>query len=126
MSSIEKEILQLEEHLCEAELGPDPEFFQTHLDDDMVLMADGKLCSPKPMIVENHKPGKGQKFDKVEMSEMKIRDQGGAAIVTCKGEYEGPAGKFGMEFMRVWVKKPEGWKVVAGAMNMLHNTTGKT
>ncbi len=124
MSAVEIEIAELEEHLRQADLGPDPEFFRTYLDDRMVLMSDGDICSPKAHIVESHQPGKGQKFDRVEMTDMKILEQGNGAVVTCIGNYEGPAGKFGMNFLRVWVKKPEGWKIVAGAMSQLNNDKG--
>lgn len=121
MNSLKTEIAELEEKLRQAELAPDAEFFRNHLDDDMVIMSDGELCSksPKPFIVEAHEPGKAQKFKSVQMSDMKIHEHGNTAIVTCIGEFETPERKFKMEFMRVWAKKSEGWKVVAGAMTTL-------
>lgn len=121
MVTVEKEIADLEERLRQADLKPDPEFFQSHLDDQMVLMVDGDICShsPKAYIVDKHQPGKAQKFDRVEVSELKILDQGGTAIVTGFGSYEGPDGKFAVNFMRVWVKKAEGWRIVAGSMTHL-------
>jgi ketosteroid isomerase-like protein len=117
-SSVKSEIAALEEALRQAELGPDPNFFATHVDDEMIFVAGGQAAQPKAMIVEAHTPGtgKGQKFTRVEMSEMRIIDQGTAAVVTCKGEFEGPNGTQMLKFMRVWVKKPEGWRIVAGAM----------
>src|SRR6185369_5663025 len=92
MSSVQKEIEELEEQLRQAELGPDPEFFQTHIDDYMIFVAESKAARPKAMIVEAHRPGKGQKFTRVEMSEMTILDHGSTAVVTCTGTYEGPNG----------------------------------
>ncbi len=120
-STVESEILELEERLRLADLTPDPDFFQTYLDDQMVLMADGDICSysPKSFIVDRHRPGKAQKFDRIKITEMKILIQGETAIVTCVGNFEGPGGNFGMTFMRVWVKKADGWRVVAGAMSQL-------
>ena len=117
-STVKSEIEALEEALRQAELGPDPRFFATHLDDQMIFVADGQAAQPKAMIVQAHTPdsGKGQKFTRVEMSEMRIIDQGNAAVVTCKGEFDGPNGTQVLRFMRVWVKKPEGWRIVAGAM----------
>jgi len=124
MSSIESEILELEERLRQADLAPDPTFFQNYFDDQLVLMADGDICShsPKAYIVDRHKPERALKFDRVEIADMKILEQGNTAIVTGFGQYAGPAGNFSCNFMRVWVKKPEGWKVVAGAITHLDET----
>jgi ketosteroid isomerase-like protein len=121
MSTVENEIAELEERLRQADLRPDPAFFQNHLDDQMVLMVDGDICShsPKAYIVDRHQPGKAQKFDRVEISERKILDQGDTAIVTGFGSYEGPDGRSAMNFMRIWVKKSDGWKIVAGSMTHL-------
>lgn len=87
-----KEILELEEKLKQAELVPDPDFFQEHLDENMILIFDQKACSPKAHIVDAHRPEKGNKFTRVEMSDMKIVDHGNTAVVTCEGTYEGPNG----------------------------------
>ena len=116
MTSVESEIASLEERLRQAELGPDPDFFEKHIDDNMVFISDGKASRPKSQIVEAHRPGKGQKFTRVEMSDMKIVDQGVAAVVTCKGTYEGPNGTHLLNFMRVWIKDGDSWKIVAGSM----------
>lgn len=119
MSSVEKEIAELEELLRQADLKPNPNFFQTYLDDQMVLMVDGDICSPKAFIVDKHQPNKAQKFDRVEVTDMKILEQGDTAIVTGYGNYEGPDGRLAMNFMRIWVKKEDGWKIVAGSMTHL-------
>jgi hypothetical protein len=116
MISVQTEIESLEERLKQAELGPDPEFFEKHIDDDMVFVVNGQTSKPKTLIVEAHRPGKGQKFTRVEMSDMTIIDQGSAAVVTCQGTYEGPEGTHVLKFMRVWCKKPDGWKIIAGSM----------
>ena len=114
MSSTKREIEQLEEELMQAELGPEPEFFEKYIDEDMIFVAGGEASKPKRMIVEAH--GKGPKFTRVEMSDMTIIDQGNAAVVTCQGFFEGPQGSHTLKFMRVWAKKEDGWRIVAGAM----------
>ncbi len=121
MSSVENEIAELEELLRLADLRPDPGFFQRHLDDQMVLMVDGDIWShsPKAYIVDRHQPGKAQKFDRVEIMERKILDQGGTAIVTGFAKYEGPDGMLAMNFMGIWARKPDGWKIVAGSLTHL-------
>jgi len=84
--------------------------------DNMVFVAGGQASKPNRQIVEAHRPGKGEKFTSVEMTEMTIIDQGAAAVVTCQGTYEGPGGTHVLKFMRVWCKKPDGWKIIAGSM----------
>ena len=110
MSHTTEEIMQLEEQLRLAELKPDPDFFARVLDDDALL--DGQKM--KPMVVEAHRPDKGQKFTRVEMSDFNIVDHGNAAVLTCKGTYETAKGLFTMSFMRVWLKTAQGWKIIAG------------
>ncbi|HNB23215.1 MAG TPA: nuclear transport factor 2 family protein [Candidatus Melainabacteria bacterium] len=121
MSNVEYEIAELEEQLRQADLKPNQNFFQNHLDDQMVLMVDGDICShsPKAYIVDKHHPAKAQRFDRVEITEMKILEQGDTAVVTGFANYEGPDGRFSMNFMRIWVKKEDGWKIVAGSMTHL-------
>jgi len=116
MISVKSEIESLEEQLKQAELGPDPEFFEKHIDDEMVFVSEGQASRPKQQIIEMHRPGKGEKFDRVEMSNMMIVEHGATAVVTCQGIYEGPGGTHVLKFMRVWAKKSDGWKIIAGSM----------
>ena len=102
MSTVETAIAQLEERLHLAELGPDPKFFDEALDENVVLIAeDGQLVS-KSKVVDAHRPGKAPKFTRVEMSDMKIIDHGTAAVVTCRGIYEGSQASVTLKFLRVW------------------------
>lgn len=112
MSTIE-EIRALEERLRQAELGPDASFFEAHLADDAIL--DGLRAKAK--VVAAHQPGGPAKFTKVEMSDFDIIDHGDAAVVLCKGYYEGPKGAFTLKFMRVWVKRGSRWQIVAGTVS---------
>jgi len=104
------EIKKLEEALRQAELGPDPRFFEEYLADDAIL--DGQRMKSK--IVEAHRPGKGPKFTKVEMSDFNIVDHGNAAVVMSKGTYEGPQWTGTLKFMRVWLKQGDQWRIIAG------------
>ena len=107
------EIMQLEERLRQAELGPDPAFFEEYLADDVVL--DGQQLKEK--VVEAHRPGsgKGQKFTKVEMSDFKLVEHGPAVVLTCQGYYEGPQFTGTLKFMRVWLKEDGLWRIIAGS-----------
>lgn len=119
LKTVQTEITELEEQLRQADLNPDSDVFANLLDDRFVMMVDGKICSPKQHIVEMHKPVNAQKFESIKIEEMKIVEQGDTAIVTCVGHFEGEKGNFSMNFMRVWLKKAEGWKIIAGAMTHL-------
>jgi hypothetical protein len=105
------EVKELEEGLRLAELAPDPDFFEDALADDAVL--DGQ--PDKKKVVEAHRPGQGNKFTKVEMSDFIYRDHGSAVVVTCQGTYEGPQWSGTLKFMRVWVKRGFRWQIVAGS-----------
>jgi hypothetical protein len=117
VSTVQTEIAALEESLRLAELGPDPKFFEEVLDDNLVIVSEtGEPFFAKSKVVEAHQPGKAQKFTRVEMSDMKIIDQGNAAIVTCRGTFEGPESGVTLKFLRVWLKKDNCWRVVAGSI----------
>ena len=111
--STREEIMHLEERLRQAELGPDPTFFEEYLADDVVL--DGHQL--KARVVEAHRPGsgKGQKFTKVEMRYDAFVEQGPAVVLTCEGDYEGPQFRGTLKFMRVWLKRDGRWRIIAGA-----------
>jgi uncharacterized protein (TIGR02246 family) len=118
MTIVQREIAALEERLRQAELGPDPTFFEDALADDAVLVAQsGQPALAKSQIVEAHRPGRGPKFTRVEMSDMQIIDHGAAAVVTCRGVYETPEQTIALKFMRVWLKKNGGWQIIAGAIS---------
>jgi ketosteroid isomerase-like protein len=114
MSTVQDEIMGLEEQLRQAELGPDPAFFERVLADDVVMTGqDGKPFLAKKQVVEAHQPSPGPKFTRVEMSDMKVVDHGSAAVVTCGGTYESPSATVKMRFLRVWAKKGDRWQIVA-------------
>lgn len=117
MTTVQSEITALEERLRQAELGPDPAFFEDALADDAVLVSQsGEPTLAKPQIVDAHRPGSGPKFTRVEMSNMRIIDHGDAAVVTCQGVYETPGHCITLTFMRVWLKTNNRWQIIAGSI----------
>jgi Domain of unknown function (DUF4440) len=111
MSTID-EIVALEERLRQAELGPDPAFFETIVADDAVI--DGLRIKDK--IVAAHRPGGGPKFTKLTISRMEIADYGTAAVVTCTGAYEGDDWSGTLNFVRVWHKRNRRWQIIAASI----------
>jgi len=121
--SLRQEIEEMEEKLRQAELGPDPHFFEEALADDVILIASDGDIFIKEQVVEAHRPDSevGQKFTRVEMSEMEILDHGDAAVVTCKGRYEGPKASFSLRFVRTWLKKNSRWQVISAFVFPIHD-----
>lgn len=116
--STESEIAELEERLRQAELGPDPRFFEEALADDVVLVGpDGQAFFAKQKVVQAHQPGARPSPTRVEMSELQIVSHGDAAVVTCKGTFEGDGQTVTLKFMRVWLKKAGRWQIVAGSVS---------
>jgi hypothetical protein len=108
----------LEERLRLAELGPDRAFFEESLADNVVLVGEnGEPSLAKAQVVAAHRAGTGPKFTRVEMSDVNIVDHGAAAVVTCRGTYEGPQGSATLKFMRVWLKKNGRWQIIAGSVS---------
>src|SRR6185295_1016652 len=117
MSTVRNEISQLEERLRLAELGPDPAVFEELLDDDVILTGeDGRPLFAKQKVVEAHRPGRGPKFTRVDITDVQIVEHGAAAVVTCTGTFDGPQGTFTLKFLRVWVRKDGKWRIVAGSV----------
>jgi hypothetical protein len=48
---------------------------------------------------------------------MNIIDYGVAAVVTCRGTYEGPGSSVTLKFTRVWLKTNKRWQIIAGAVS---------
>ena len=115
-TAVQTEIAALEEHLRQAELGPDPKFFEEILADDAVMVSEVGAEMAKSKIVAAHQPGKGPKFTAVEMRDMKILDHGSTAVVTCTGTYATADSRFTLKFMRVWARKNGRWQIVAGSV----------
>jgi hypothetical protein len=116
MPDTRSEIVSLEERLRLAELGPDPKFFEEVLADGVVLLQDGQTF-PKAKVVQAHQPGAGPKFTRVEMSDMNIIDHDVAAVVTCRGTFEGPSSTTTLKFTRVWLKTRDRWQIIAAAVS---------
>jgi hypothetical protein len=110
--SVRDEILALEEQLRQAELGPDPAFFERVLADDAVL--DGQLAKSK--VVAAHQPGGPAKFTSVVMSDFELHEHGPAVVVTCTGVYQAPKATHTLKFMRIGLKKSAGWQIIAGSV----------
>jgi hypothetical protein len=116
MNAVQTEIAALEEGLRRAELGPDAEFFDRVLADNVALISEDGERFTKTQVVDAHRPGKGSPFTRVDMSEIVILDHGPVAVVTCTGAYEGPQFTGALRFLRVWQKTDNRWQIIAAAV----------
>ena len=115
-TTLRSEVAALEERLRVAELGPDQRTFDELLADDVVLVAQDGAPFTKAMVVQAHDAGPGQKFTRVDVSELEIVDHGSTAVVTCRTQYHTRERSFTLKMMRVWLRS-DGWKIIAAAMH---------
>jgi hypothetical protein len=108
-----QEILALEERLRQAELGPDPAFFEEYLADDALI--DGQRLKARIVAAHRPQPGKGPKFSRVEMRDVTLIEHGPVVVVACGGSFEGPDFTGTLKFMRVWLNENGKWTIVAAA-----------
>ena len=111
--SVREEILLLEERLRQAELGPDPVFFDEVLRDDTVFMSDGEVRFAKAQVMAAHQPTAEAKFTHVEMRTMQIVEHDPVVIVTCEGTFSTTEHTVTLKFMRVWLQENGRWQIVA-------------
>ena len=109
------EILELEERLSDAELGPDQRVFQELLDDEVILVAQDGVPLTKAMVVEAHDPSKGRKFERVERSDVRVVEKGAAVVVMCRMRYFTASSSFALKFVRVWLRTDR-WRIIAAAV----------
>jgi ketosteroid isomerase-like protein len=116
MSSVQDEIAAIEERLRTAELRPDPDFFESVIADDAVLVSQDGVRLSRPSLIDAHRESSGANLTRVEMRDLTIVDHGDAAVVTCEGTFESPRGRSTQHFMRVWLKKDGRWQIVAASV----------
>ncbi len=116
-TTVHDEITALENSLRQAELGPDPAWFEKYLDDKAIMITEGVASFTKDKVVAAHQPGAAPKFINVTMTDVRIIEHENGAVVTCKGSYETQMGTHNLKFMRIWVKKSAGWRIVAGTVS---------
>jgi hypothetical protein len=115
---VREEVAAYEERLRLAELGPTPSVFEDLLDDNAMLVeGNAPPARLKAKVVQAHQPGNGPVFSTVQMSQMQIIEHGESAVVTCRGTYVTEGRTINLKFMRVWVKKNNHWKIVAGTVS---------
>ncbi len=115
-SNVEQTIKGLMEQVRQANLKGDAATFDKLLTDDYIWIKGDGTTSTKAEVLENFKSGK-LKLDAVDVSDMKVRVYGDAALVNGTVNVKGHFGDTDISgqsrFVRVWVKRKGQWQSVS-------------
>lgn len=114
---MEREIIEIEDAVKEAQLNGDIDFFENLLADGFKFISpQGKIISKREDI-DQYKSGQ-LKISKIDISNRQIDMFGSTAISRFKVQFEGTSGKYQFStkfiFTRVYSKVGNAWKMVAG------------
>jgi ketosteroid isomerase-like protein len=118
--SIDEEILACEGELREAQLSGDVGTLDRLLDDGLMFTSyDGRLVS-KSDDLSLHKSGR-LRITRMEPGDRHMLHLGETSVVSvlmkAAAVLDGVPVTANMRYTRVWHKRPEGWRVVAGHMS---------
>jgi uncharacterized protein (TIGR02246 family) len=114
-TATEREILDLEERLKQADIVSDPEFLDEVLIDGFYFTGPGAVIYTKEQVLEAHRPAGVQKFSRLETSDIRIQDFGDTVIVTLRLDMTAQDHDYAFRYTRVWLKRDGRWRVVAGS-----------
>jgi len=120
---ISKEILELEETMRRAAMNGDSTWWDLHLDENFVGMdADGRVIN-RAEAIQLHN-SKDLKYDNIYLHDMTIRTfNKDTVVINGKTDVEGTfqeqniGGNY--NFLRVWVKEGQDWKLAASSVTRL-------
>ncbi|MBX3016923.1 MAG: nuclear transport factor 2 family protein [Bdellovibrionaceae bacterium] len=118
---IENEIRELEKRLNEADSSSVRDtrpILEELLDDEAVLIGPGGELHDKAFVVKNHGPERVP-FVRVIVEELDVTAMGESALVLCRTRYVTTQGQFQIRFLRIWRKRQNQWRVVAGTITMV-------
>ncbi len=122
MTNTEQEILACEERITEADASHESDtshILDELLADDVLLVGPNGQHFTKKFILDAHRPPKKQPFEKVQVTEMLIKDLGDFALVNCRGEFTLQEQAFSLRFTRVWHRANGRWRVVSGTVTKI-------
>lgn len=115
--SVEELIATHESELRRAMLASDVAALDRLVDDTLVFTMPGGAVVDKASDLDAHRSGR-IRLTKLEASDERIAIHGSVAVVNVlielAGAFDGVAFGGPFRYTRVWVERPEGWRVVAG------------
>jgi len=116
-TTVEQELMQLEQKLADAIVKGDMAFFGSHLADNATLTDPSGMVNTKAQLEADVKSG-ALKLESSKIDDMKVQTHGDAAIVTYKttdkGKYKEMDISGEYRWIDVFVKKDGKWMIVAG------------
>jgi len=116
-STVEQDLMQLEQKLADAFVKGDMAFFGSHLAENATLTDPGGMVNTKAQLEADVKSG-ALKLESSKIDDMKVQLHGDTAIVTYKttdkGKYKGIDISGDYRWIDVFVKKDGKWLIVAG------------
>jgi ketosteroid isomerase-like protein len=120
----ESSVTDCEEQLRHAQLNGDVEALERLLDDALVFTAvDGSVVGKRDDLAL-HRSGR-LRITKIEPSDLRVLDLGDVAVVSVRMNAEavldGVAARSPLRYTRIWNRRREGWRVIAGHMSVISN-----
>jgi hypothetical protein len=121
--NIDDEILTCESELRNAQLTGDVAVLDRLLDDQLLFTAiDGRLAS-KADDLSSHRSGR-LRITRMDPLDRRLLHLGATSVVSVRMDAEAvmdgvPVAAM-LRYTRVWHKRPEGWRLVAGHMSVVH------
>lgn len=122
--SVDDEILACEAVLVQAQLDGDANALDRLLDDDLLFAGmDGNLFTKQDDLAM-HRSGQ-LRVIKMDAIDRRILHLGDTSVVTVLMDAEavinGSSTASTLRYTRVWHRRPQGWRIVAGQMSLVAN-----
>jgi ketosteroid isomerase-like protein len=118
MNEIEKEIRVLEDELTQTEMRLDVDALNRIYADDIMVTAPIGICVDKPAVMrEVRQAAEKAVIGKYDKNGLKVRAYGDTVVssylITTEAEFEGVEIKRELCITNVWMRRDEGWQIVA-------------
>lgn len=117
-------ILACEAELREAMLTNDVPALDRLIDDALMFTTQEGAVVGKQDDLNAHRARRLQ-LTRLEPSDLRVQRYGATAVVSVRmeiaGTWDGAAVAGALRYTRVWVERPEGWRVVAGHMGAVQD-----
>ena len=118
MTDVEREIQKLEEELTQTEQRLDVQALDRIFADDIIVTAPIGICVDKPAVMsEIHSAADNAVISRYDKDDLKVRAFGDTAVssyrMAAEATFEGKEIKRQLCITNVWMKRNEGWQIVA-------------
>ena len=125
-SQVSEQIQQLEDARLAAMVGKDVETLDRLLDDKLIYMHSTGVADTKASYLEGLRTGVWD-YQSVDRVDQRIQVDGNVALVFCKMSIRlitrGVFRAFDSRALAVWVRKPDGWRLLAVQSGAIPNAS---